>query len=1210
MSRLIAVLCLMSAASRAEPPVRVTPAAHHDVSPPLWLIPPAAWKARPDHEPRPFRQTSTRPLAPVTDPVLQTYAPVLAATPTLSNNFEAMSEGLTGPQGSFSPNASPPDTDGAVGPNDYVSLVNSGYAVISKTSPFAVTFGPVQTNTLWSGFGSSCGSPNDATPACACQNDDDGDGVVLYDRAAGRWFITQFAVSNFINNGGHDTYQCVAVSKTGDPAGQFYRYVFTYSNLFNDYGKFGAWPDGYYATYNTFDTSQSFLGGLACAFDRTSMLSGAAATQICKSLGTTAGALPSDLDGATPPPSGSPNYIVTDDDTSNSLLLWKFHVDWTTPANSTLTGPTALSVAAFSQPCSGTGGTCIVEPIPAGSASETLDSLGDRMMFRLAYRNFGDHEALVTNRTVSDSVGGGTGIRWYEIRDPNGTPAIFQQGTFAPTGTDANFRWMGSIAMDHAGDIALGYSVSSSTLKPTIRYTGRVPGDAAGTMETEVNLFTGTGSEVSPSGTAKPVTRWGDYSSMTVDPTDDCTFWYVGEYLASNGQYNWHTRVGFFKFPGCSTNDFSLSVTNPASTQIAPGASADWTVSSAAIGTFTTPIALSVSGLPAGVTGSFTPATINPGDSSTLTLTADSGAGTISDTTFTITGDASGTAHSKTSVVSVGTGTVASDFGITVTPNGGTVLAPGGSLDFNVDTTAVGPSEDITLSLTGALPTGVTATFLDNPLASGSSTVLTLSAAANAPNASATTLAVKGTAASGGPHTDSSQTFTVAGPNYFSIDLQPADGAVPSTGTATFTVTTAVVSGNSTESIALDLSSSTLPAGVTASVSPATIHAGGSATITVTASGATVSDSGTLEVDATSASDFESTSSTVTVVAGNFSLSISPSSGTVAPGGTKTYTVSAATVSGAPTGIALTVSGLPTGVTGAFNPASIEPGGTSTLTLTAANTAPTASATQFTVQGLDSDSVAQVAHATIAVSSSGGGGGNDFSLSLTPTSASVQQGHSTTVAISTAVLSGTAESVALSVSGLPTGVTSSFDHASVTAGGSATLTLTAASTATLVSSAPFTVTGTATSHTHGSGGALTVTSGATGAVPTVQVTHPANGDTVSGTVEIDATAAPGAGATLVKIELRVDGQVINSATSSPAQAFWQSVEATNGSHDITARAVDSSGASTTSATVTVTLNNTGSGGGGTGSGGGGCSSAGAGALALVGLLAMKRRRVR
>lgn len=245
--------------------------------------------------------------------------------------------------------------------------------------------------------------------------------------------------------------------------------------------------------------------------------------------------LPADIDGNIAPPAGSPEYFVNFG--SNSLNVWKHHVDFATPANSTLTGPTTIAVAAFSEACA--GGTCI----PQSGTTQQLDSLADRLMYRLAYRHFADgHEAMVVNHSVAPGTGPASGVRWYELRLSGGAPSVYQQGTFAPS---SDSRWMGSIAMDKVGDIGLAYSISSSTLNPSIRFTSRTPGTSPGTMGAESSIIAGTGSQLST------LSRWGDYSALTVDPVDDCTFWYTTEYLKTNGTYNWSTRIASFKLSTC-----------------------------------------------------------------------------------------------------------------------------------------------------------------------------------------------------------------------------------------------------------------------------------------------------------------------------------------------------------------------------------------------------------------------------------------------------------------------------------------------------------------------------------------------------------------------------------------------------------------------------------------------------------------------------------
>ena len=594
---------------------RVTAAVHNDLSAPLMLMVPAQrTDTHPEHEVKPIpRRFNTA----ARDTVHQSSATTLLAPVTL-NNFDGVGAGFTGPAGTFSVASAPPDTNGDVGPNHYVQTVNTDFAIFNKSG--TAVAGPMPINTLFSGFGGLCETTND------------GDPVVVYDPIADRWVISQFAVTG-ADGSGVPFLQCVAVSQNADPTGAYFRYSFPYAS-FDDYPKMGVWPDAYYITFNFFN-GNTFAGGEVCAYDRAKMLIGAAATQQCFSVGTNfGGILPADLDGARQPPAGSPNYILGLGASANQLAFWKFHVDWTTTANTTLTGPTTLATAAFAEACA--GGTCIAQ----SGTSQQLDSLADRLMFRLAYRNFGDHESLVTNHSVT--AGSSTGVRWYEIRSPNATPTIFQQGTYAP---DSAYRWMGSAAMDGSGGIGLGFSISSSSSVPGIRFTGRNASDAAGTMgQGEGTIQNGGGSQ----GTT--LSRWGDYSNLAVDPTDDCTFWFTTEYLAASGTFNWHTRVGSFKLSGCGgappANDFSISA-SPSSVTLTQGTSGTSTISTLTTSGSAQTVSLSASGLPAGVTASFNPASVTSGGSSTLTLTASSTA-TTGAATVTVTGAATSGSHSTT----------------------------------------------------------------------------------------------------------------------------------------------------------------------------------------------------------------------------------------------------------------------------------------------------------------------------------------------------------------------------------------------------------------------------------------------------------------------------------------------------------------------------------------------------------------------------------
>jgi MYXO-CTERM domain-containing protein len=563
------------------------------------------------------------------DSVLQSSLPV-ASMPVVGLNF--MSQGNT--LDPATEGGTPPDTNGAVGPNHYVQAVNTGLAIWDKSGH--VVLASRDFNALWAGYtGTNTGN------SCAANND--GDPVVIYDQLADRWFISQFALPN-VNSG--PNFQCVAVSKTPDPTGAYWLYDFQYSGM-NDYGKFGIWPDAYYATFNMFNTS----GGDSdfCAYDRVSMLQGKPATQQCFQQGdSVSGALPVSLDGPIPPPRGTPGYFVQLSD-NKSLDLFKVHVDWAKPANSKVTGPTNIKVASY-QPMCGNSGTCVPQPSPGNQ----LDSLSDRLMFRLTYRNFGTHDALMVNHSV-DVPGAAGGIRWYEIRSPNGTPTVYQQGTYAPN--DGSYRWMASLAQDQAEDMTLGFSISSAKQFPSIGWTGRFPTDAVGTMgQGESVIDTGKGVETGTFKDGTTATRWGDYSNLTVDPTDDCTFWYTQELYDVTGTTprTWDTDVATVRFPRCAANDFSLGIT-PATQQVAPGGKVTFTLTTPKTKGTAEAIALAIQDLPAGVTGAFTPAAPTAGTTVTLTLTAAAGAAvTTSPVVFTVIGKAPSAVHMATADVSVG----------------------------------------------------------------------------------------------------------------------------------------------------------------------------------------------------------------------------------------------------------------------------------------------------------------------------------------------------------------------------------------------------------------------------------------------------------------------------------------------------------------------------------------------------------------------------
>src|SRR5437867_11640902 len=396
------LLVLQGRVLRAQNGGTVVNEVNHDQSAPLGEM--SASAVQDGAEPRmiPLRHRMHKAGQGQIDPVVQSAAgPLISATP--ASAFTGI--GANG--------AAPPDSNGAVGATQYVEWVNSEFAVYDKATG-ALVSGPVAGNTLWTGFGGPCETTND------------GDPIAQYDKAANRWVMTQLGNVSF----GPPFYSCVAVSTTSDATGSYYRYAFSFNDL-NDYAKLSVWADGYYLSANMFHKltggSFSFVGPQVCALNRAAMLAGRTATMQCFQLSNFYySLLPSDLDGSTAPPTGSPNYYMSLQLPGSSTLdFWKFHTDWTTPANSSFIGPTAITVGGFTEACDGSpnGLTCI----PQLGTSQQLDSLSDRLMYRLAYRNFGDHESLVVNHSVD--AGSAAGVRWYELRNPGGTPVVYQQGT-------------------------------------------------------------------------------------------------------------------------------------------------------------------------------------------------------------------------------------------------------------------------------------------------------------------------------------------------------------------------------------------------------------------------------------------------------------------------------------------------------------------------------------------------------------------------------------------------------------------------------------------------------------------------------------------------------------------------------------------------------------------------------------------------------------
>lgn len=410
----------------------------------------------------------------------------------------------------------PPDTNGAVGATQYVQWVNTAFAIYDKATG-ALIAGPIAGNVLWQGLAGRCASNND------------GDIIAQYDKVAGRWVMQQPVFSSPYK-------MCVAVSTTSDATGTYNQYEFDFGNVFPDYPKLGIWPangnQAYFLTIRNFLNGNSFQGAELCAMDRTNMLAGNTATMQCNQLASNYdGVLPGDFDGTTLPPDGEDEDFLNHTGTS-TINFWKMHVDFANPNNTTVAGPIVVSVPTFSQ----------AQSVPQKGTSQRLDALPGFTMYRLAYRNFGDHESLVTNHSVS--VNTRAAVRWYEFRNPS-APTLFQSGNIK------NKRlhfWMGSIAMDKQGNMAAGFSTSSATDFPGISYAGRTPSLALGRMQKHAggNSTNGGGSQING------LSRWGDYSAMSVDPVDDCTMYYTTEYLQSNGSFNWSTKINSFKFNSCS----------------------------------------------------------------------------------------------------------------------------------------------------------------------------------------------------------------------------------------------------------------------------------------------------------------------------------------------------------------------------------------------------------------------------------------------------------------------------------------------------------------------------------------------------------------------------------------------------------------------------------------------------------------------------------
>jgi hypothetical protein len=547
------VLAAQAAAQSGLAPLapQVSTAAAFDVSAPLRTMQPID---RPDGFAPVVKPT--RPGGPVgetsheADGALQTGASAeTGSLPSPAFTFEGPSN-----QDNFNTfgfRVNPPDPVGDVGQHHYVAMVNLVFSIYSKNG--TLLGGPFDTGTLWQDF-----------PIEDC-TDPSGDPIVVYDEISNRWYLTQFT-TRFTDVPENDRfYNCVAVSTTSDPLGSYYRYAFPTGNFFPDYPKYGVWPNSLTITTREFGPTEDDYRIGYYAVDRHALTEGDPNPTVVAFYLTFGvdplnllgdGLLPADLDGRRKPPAGSPHYVVgTQDDnafygaTFDAVNYFTADVDFQQPEQSTFGLTAQLPTAPFDSiyPCAPTSRDCLPQPGITNPA-QYLDILSyrQRPTYRLQYRNFGTHEALVTNQSV-EARPGVAGVRWYELRSPR-SPVIHQQGTYSP---DNVHRWMGSVATDKQGNLAVGYSVVDGTsVFPGIRYSGRLAGDPLGQLtQPEQVMQAGSGVQTTTN------SRWGDYTSLNVDPRDDCTFYYINEYYQRSGTPEdgrpWQTRIGVFKFPGC-----------------------------------------------------------------------------------------------------------------------------------------------------------------------------------------------------------------------------------------------------------------------------------------------------------------------------------------------------------------------------------------------------------------------------------------------------------------------------------------------------------------------------------------------------------------------------------------------------------------------------------------------------------------------------------
>jgi hypothetical protein len=480
-----------------------------------------------EHEAEEAQSAAGTPPAAITESgaTVEQTAQGPRAPAKLIENFDGLGFGFPNPEGE-AVRKNPSDNSLAVGPNHIVQIVNSRLAVFSKKG--AVLYGPVVTNTIFSGFGGQC------------EKRVSGDAVVRYDQLADRWLYVLPIFQRPPDDPKGPYSMCYAVSAGPDPLGPYHRYEFK-RDLFPDYPRPAIWPDGYYIPTSTGDT---VIQKHACVADRNTMLQGLPATEQCVIIDGVNFLNNADLDGKTLPPPGAPNIMMATGGTQlhkhfedDAIYAYKFHVDWVTPANTNVSPAIKINVAPYDYLCDGQLTSCVRQP----GTPMRLDAQGDKLMQRLVYRNLGDHESIAGLHSINTKAGGG-GVRWYEFRlDPQRNPYLYQQSTYAP---DGFYRWMGSIGMDRQGNIGMGYSFGGTPNFAGQRFAARLANDPPGKLTYhETVLAEGAAAQTN-------TLRWEDYATTTMDPSDDCTFWYVGDYLKA-GAPSYTSRIGAFRLPGC-----------------------------------------------------------------------------------------------------------------------------------------------------------------------------------------------------------------------------------------------------------------------------------------------------------------------------------------------------------------------------------------------------------------------------------------------------------------------------------------------------------------------------------------------------------------------------------------------------------------------------------------------------------------------------------